>query len=296
MSGKQFFVERYEKLGWSYHRVKARQAIRINESNAKGKNVLKRLKNEGVTLDRITFLENGYWVHRSRVSVGATAEYLLGLYSIQEAAAQIPAALFSDLKGKIVLDACAAPGGKTVQLSDLMENTGIIVALDVDKRRLSALANHLERCRVINSVVYDRDARYASGLKLKFDRVLLDVPCSGNFVTDEHWFKRRTLRDVERNSRLQREILTETCKCLKDEGEIIYSTCSLEPEEDELNVDWAIKNLDLEVEKIDSLGQEGMTDVFERKLDSSISCCRRIWPGETQGFFVCKLKKRGNNN
>jgi NOL1/NOP2/sun family putative RNA methylase len=296
MSSKQFFVDRYEKLGWSYHHVKARQAVRINESNAQGKTVLERLKNDGVTLDRIPFLENGYWVRRSRVSVGATAEYLLGLYSIQEAAAQIPALLFSDLKSKIVLDACAAPGGKTVQLANLMESTGLIVALDVNKRRLSALANHLERCHVSNSVVYDRDARYASGLKFKFDRVLLDVPCSGNFVTDQHWFKRRTLRDIERNSRLQRQILTEASKCLKDDGEIIYSTCSLEPEEDELNVDWAIRNLSLEVEKANSIGKDGVTNVFGRKLDTSISCCRRIWPGDTQGFFVCKLKKQGKNN
>jgi 16S rRNA C967 or C1407 C5-methylase (RsmB/RsmF family) len=133
-------------------------------------------------------------------------------------------------------------------------------------------------------------------LKLKFDRILLDVPCSGNFAADEHWFERRTFRDVERNAKLQREILTETAKCLKDEGEIVYSTCSLEPEEDELNMDWAIKNLNLTVEKTDSPGQNGVTDVFGRKLDASISYCRRIWPGDTQGFFVCKLKKRRNGN
>jgi NOL1/NOP2/sun family putative RNA methylase len=295
MSGKQFFVDRYEQIGWGFHQVKARQAIRINESNAARKNALNRLKQNGVTLDRISFLDDGYWVCRSRVSVGATAEYLLGFYSIQEAAAQIPATLFSDLKGKVVLDACAAPGGKTVQLAEIMENTGVIVALDINKRRLSALANHLERCKISNTVVYDRDARYSSGLKLKFDRILLDVPCSGNFVTDENWFKRRTLRDVERNARLQREILKETCKCLKDEGEIIYSTCSLEPEEDELNVDWAMKNLDLKVEKVNSIGRDGVTEVFGNELDASISCCRRIWPGDTQGFFVCKLKKRGND-
>ena len=295
MSGKEFFVDRYEKLGWSFREGKARQAIRINESNAKGKNVLERLKHDGVTLDKIPFMENGYWIRRSRVSVGATAEYLLGLYSIQEAAAQIPATLFSDLKNKVVLDACAAPGGKTVQLSDLMDNTGLIMALDVDKRRLSALTNHLERCHVSNTVVYDRDARYASGLKLKFDHILLDVPCSGNFAADEHWFKRRTLRDVERNAKLQREILTETSKCLKDDGEIVYSTCSLEPEEDELNVDWAITNLNLKIEKTESLGQDGVTEIFGKKLDASISCCRRIWPEDTQGFFVCKLKRRNGN-
>src|SRR3989304_10171263 len=137
MSGKEFFVERYEELGWKFRQVKARQAIRINDTNAKGKNIPERLKHDGVTLERIPFLDNGYWVRRSRVSVGATAEHLLGLYSIQEAAAQIPATLFSDLKGKVVLDACAAPGGKTVQLADLMNNTGGIGALDVDKRGLS---------------------------------------------------------------------------------------------------------------------------------------------------------------
>jgi NOL1/NOP2/sun family putative RNA methylase len=295
MSGKEFFVNRYEKMGWRFRKLKTRQAIRINESNAKGKNVLERLKHDGVTLDEIPFMENGYWIRRSRVSVGATAEYLLGLYSIQEAAAQIPATLFSDLKGKVVLDACAAPGGKTVQLSHLMDNTGVIVALDVNKRRLSALANHLERCHVSNTVVYDRDARYASGLKLKFDRILLDVPCSGNFAADENWFKRRSLKDVERNARLQREMLTETSKCLKDDGEIIYSTCSLEPEENEMNMDWAIKNLNLKIEKTGSPGQDGVTEIFGRELDASISRCKRIWPKETQGFFVCKLNRRNGN-
>jgi NOL1/NOP2/sun family putative RNA methylase len=294
MSSKEIFIQRYEKLGWKFRQVKARQAIRINDTNAKGKNIPERLKRDGVTLEKIPILENGFWVRRSRVSVGATAEYLLGLYSIQEAAAQIPATLFSDPKNKVVLDACAAPGGKTVQLADVMDNTGVIVALDVDKRRLSALANHLERCQISNTLVYDRDARYASGLKLKFDRILLDVPCSGNFAADEHWFGRRTLRDVERNARLQREILTDASKCLNDDGEIIYSTCSLEPEEDELNMDWAIKNLNLTIEKVDSPGQDGVTDVFGESFDASISCCRRMWPGDTQGFFVCKLKKRRN--
>ena len=294
MSSKEIFIQRYEKLGWKFRQVKARQAIRVNDANAKGKNVPERLKHDGVTLEKIPFLENGFWVRHSRVSVGATAEYLLGLYSIQEAAAQIPVTLFSDPKSKVVLDACAAPGGKTVQFADVMDNTGVIVALDVDKRRLSALANHLERCHVSNTVVYDRDARYASGLKLKFDHILLDVPCSGNFAADEHWFGRRTLRDVERNARLQREILTDASKCLKDDGEIIYSTCSLEPEEDELNMDWAIENLNLAIEKAGSPGQDGVTDVFGKSLDASISCCRRMWPGDTQGFFVCKLKKRRN--
>lgn len=295
MSGKDFFINRYEQLGWKYHEVSPKQAIRINTINKKGKNLIERLGSNGIELKKIPFQDQGYWVLRSDVSVGATAEYLLGLYSIQEAASQIPVTLFIDLMDKLVLDACAAPGGKTVQLADLMRNTGAIVALDVAKQRLWALANHLERCRIGNTVVYNRDARRAQVLKLKFDRILLDVPCSGNFASSKGWFKRRTLDDVERNAVLQREILAEATNCLLDKGEIVYSTCSLEPEENELNVEWARKNLNLRIEKVDCYGQEGLTEVFGQQLDDSIKFCRRIWPGETQGFFVCKLVKGRDN-
>ena len=291
MSGKQFFMERYAELGWEFRNVESRQAVRINQVNARGKNLVERLRGLGVQLEKVSFLETGYWVGTSRVSAGATAEYLLGLYSIQEAAAQIPATLFTDLRRKTVLDACAAPGGKTVQLADLMGNTGAIVALDVNRRRLAALSNHLERCHISNTIVYCSDARQASSLNLKFDRIILDVPCSGNFASDRAWFERRTLSDVERNSKVQREILKEAAKCVAAKGEIVYSTCSLEPEEDELNIDWAVKNLNLRTEEINCPGDEGLTKVFGQKLDASIRRCRRIWPGGTQGFFVCKLKE-----
>jgi NOL1/NOP2/sun family putative RNA methylase len=291
MSGKEFFVSRYEKLGWKYETVKPKQAIRINVINSKKANTIKRLELLGIRLEKIPFLEHGCWICSSKFSVGATLEYLLGLYSIQEAAAQIPATLFTELKDKVVLDACAAPGGKTVQLADLMQNTGAIIALDIKKQRLMALSNQLERCRITNTIVYHLDARQASRLKMQFDRILLDVPCSGNFVTDDKWFSRRTIRDVKRNAKLQREILVEASKILKDDGELVYATCSLEPEEDELNIDWAIKNLNLQIEKINCYGEKALTNVFGKQLDSSIANCRRIWPVETQGFFVCKLKK-----
>jgi len=292
MFGKEFFVERYERLGWKFEDVKPRQAIRLNVTNAKGKNLEDRMRNIGVQLEKVPFLETGYWVRGSKVSVGATSEYLLGFYSIQEAAAQIPATLFTDLKGRTVLDSCAAPGGKTVQLADLMGNTGIVVALDVKKRRLAALANHLERCHVGNTVVYTLDARQASRLKLTFDRILVDAPCSGNFATDRNWFKRRTLKDVTRNAKLQREILAEAASCLSDDGELVYATCSLEPEENEVNMDWAVKHLNLQIEEVNCHGQNGLTEVFGRRLHTSVERCRRVWPGETQGFFGCKLKKR----
>ncbi len=291
MSGKGFFIERYERLGWTFEEVRPKQAIRLNTTIVKNKNLEDRLQSIGVQLEKIPFLETGYWVRGSRVSVGATAEYLSGFYSIQDAAAQIPSTLFTDVKSKTVLDCCAAPGGKTIQLADSMKNTGIVVALDVKKRRLNALANHLERCQVANTVVYNLDARQASRLKLKFDRILVDSPCSGNFAKDKNWFKRRTLKDIKRNAGLQREIITEAATCLCEDGELVYSTCSLEPEENEVNMDWAIQHLGLQIEDIDCYGEEGLTEVFGRRLDASVKQCKRVWPGETQGFFVCKLKR-----
>lgn len=292
MSDKEFFTQRYNQLGWTYRPVKLKQAIRINTCNIKKTDIIKRLKSKGIQLEEIPFLHNGYWITKAKFSVGATTEYLLGYYSIQEAAAQIPASLFTNLKGKIILDACAAPGGKTIQLANLMENTGTIIALDTKKPRLSALANQLERCYVENTIVYQKDARAVSNIGISFDRILLDLPCSGNFATDKDWFQKRKLKDVKRNAKLQRQILAEAVKVLKADGEIVYSTCSLEPEENEQNIHWAVKTLNLRTEKVDCYGENAPTNIFDRQLDPAIRNCRRIWPGQTQGFFVCKLKKR----
>jgi ribosomal RNA methyltransferase Nop2 len=293
MSRKTFFMHRYEKLGWKFEDAKLKQAIRINSLNTGTKPIAKRLRSLGMVLKKVPFLNRGYWIRQSKFSVGAASEYLLGYYSIQEAASQIPVTLFTNLNKKIVLDACAAPGGKTVQLSDRMRNTGAIIALDINHKRLNALTNQLERCHVSNTIVLPLDARQTSQLQINFDCILLDVPCSGNFVIDTNWFHKRTISDIRNNAQRQREILTEVSKVLKDEGELVYATCSLEPEENELNISWAIKTLNLQVDKINCYGQKALTNVFGKQLDPSIANCKRIWPGETQGFFVCKLKKKG---
>jgi 16S rRNA C967 or C1407 C5-methylase (RsmB/RsmF family) len=98
---------------------------------------------------------------------------------------------------------------------------------------------------------------------------------------------------VYRNARRQRQILAEAVKVTKDGGEIVYATCSMEPEENEQNIDWALQKLPVKVETIKCHGQKGLTDVFDKKLDPQIKKCKRIWPDQTQGFFVCKLKKQG---
>ncbi|HER54601.1 MAG TPA: RsmB/NOP family class I SAM-dependent RNA methyltransferase [Candidatus Bathyarchaeota archaeon] len=294
MSSKQFFISRYKKLGWDYKQPKLKKTIRINTINAIEDRVTSRLEKLGITLEKVPFLDTGYWINKSKFSVGATAEYLLGLYSIQEAAAQIPATLFTRLKNKTVLDACASPGGKTVQMANLMKNSGMIVALDLKARKMFPLVNQLERSQVTNTATYNMDAKEASKLDIMFDCVLLDVPCSGNPITDRDWFNKRTMEDIHKNARRQRQILAEATKVTKTGGEIVYATCSLEPEENEMNMDWAVKSLPLKIEKIKCYGEKALTKVFDNELDASIQKAKRIWPYKTQGFFVCKLKKIGN--
>lgn len=291
MSGKQFFIKRYEKLGWNYEQIKPKLAIRINTLNGSKDEIVSRLESLGIALEKIPFLANGYWINRGNFSLGATAEYLLGLYSIQETASQIPATLFTRLNDRTVLDACASPGGKTVQLANLMNNSGVIVALELKQHKMFAISNQLERNRVKNAAIYNWDARKASKLGIQFDCVLLDVPCSGNPIADINWFGKRTINDVIKNARRQRQILAEAVKVTKEGGEIVYATCSMEPEENELNIDWAIRTFNLTVERVECHGEKGSRKVFGKELDRSIENCIRIWPKITQGFFICKLRR-----
>ena len=162
MSGREFFQDRYRQLGWELKEVTLRQAIRINNANAKGKNLVERLSKVGrstaknpVSRKRILGCRSQSFGRCNR-RVPAWASTLF-----RKQPHRSRSSLFSDLGGKKVLDTSAAPGGKTTQLADLMENTGAIVALDVDKRRIVALSNHLERCHVANTAVYMLDARQA---------------------------------------------------------------------------------------------------------------------------------------
>jgi NOL1/NOP2/sun family putative RNA methylase len=222
-------------------------------------------------------------------------EYLQGYYYLQETASQLPAEILEPKPGELVLDMCAAPGSKTTQLAMMMNNTGKIIALELNNPRLPSLQNNLERCGVTNSIVYKKDARYADDLKLIFDKVLLDAPCSGNFANDENWLEERKLEDLKQISKTQRQLLESALNVLKLGGVMVYSTCSLEPEENEINIDWLLKtHKNVSLEKINlEIGDCGLTDVFGQELNKEISKCRRLWPHKTgvQGFFIAKIRK-----
>lgn len=293
------FLERYEQLGQNIvpEKIKIPQTIRINTLKIKPEILLKRLKRENVNLVKVPFLDFGYYVDSSDFSVGASVEHLMGYYYLQETAAQIPVQLLKPKKTDLVLDMSAAPGGKTTQLAQYMKNEGAIIALDNHNLRLTSLRNNIERLGVKNTILYQIDAQFVDDLNLKFDKILLDAPCSGNFCIDKDWFDKRNLDDLKPISRKQKQLLRSAIGVLKPNGELVYSTCSLEPEENELVVDWVLNNYPkMKLQKINlEIGDPGLTEIFGKKINNSIKNTRRFWPNKTktQGFFIAKFKKAG---
>jgi NOL1/NOP2/sun family putative RNA methylase len=274
--------------------VKPKYALRINTLKTNGSFMKSALEKKGVKLFPIPGVKNGFW-YEADFSLGATPEYLLGHYYLQEAASQLPVLALEPKAGDVVLDMAAAPGSKTTQLAQLMRDKGVIVALDSDHLRIDALRNNLERMGVSCAVVLKKDARFIADLKISFDKILLDAPCSGNFCIEEDFFAKRTLEDIRLKSRVQKDLLKAAYKVLKTGGTLVYSTCSLEPEEDEIVVDWFIKNYpNMHLETIDiPLGSPGVTSFEKNIFDKSLSLTRRFWPHKslTQGFFIAKLVK-----
>ncbi|MBN1644716.1 RsmB/NOP family class I SAM-dependent RNA methyltransferase [Candidatus Woesearchaeota archaeon] len=292
--GMNFFLNRYKQLGERVKSVPLRQSFRVNTLNISENALIFRLKSLGVAVSKIDFAKHGYYIDKSRFSLGAITEYLLGYYYLQGAASQIPVEVLSPEQNELILDCCAAPGGKTSQISQWMDNKGIVIALEKQKHRLPALKNNLERMGCQNTIVFHMDALKSDKLNLKFDKILLDAPCSGNFITEPDWFeKHRNINTIKNRAELQRDLLTVCMKVLKKDGILVYSTCSLEPEENELNMQWLLDNFNVKFEKINTIGDQGLTNIFGQKLDKQIQNCKRFWPHKTltEGFFIAKVRK-----
>jgi NOL1/NOP2/sun family putative RNA methylase len=242
------------------------------------------LKKKGVKLEKIPFISNGFTVKNTRFNLVSSPEYLLGLFYIQDAAAQIPAEILQP-KG-IVLDAFAAPGGKTTQLSTYAD----VIAIDNNPSRMKKLTNNVERLGINNILAYTMDIM---DVTRKFDYILCDMPCSGNYMLEPNWTKKNTQERINERSNLQKKYLSHAISLLNEDGILMYCTCSLEPEENELVIDYALQNHQVKVEPIKTIGNEGLTEVFGKKLDPSIKFCKRLWPHRTHtiGFFMARLRK-----
>ncbi len=294
MSGREWFIERYRAMGSKLTGTETTpQAIRVNPLKTIDNELVQTLTEQGVQLEKIPYLDHGYRVKSSPFSLGASIEYLLGFYSLQETASQYPVQVLAPVSPDCVLDMASAPGGKTTQAAAYMRNQGIIAALDVNRERLYATENNVERCGVTNTTIHHVDALDLPE-KQGFTKILLDAPCSGNYVTDPNWFKKRSQKDIEHNSELQKRLLSKAFALMEPGGTLVYSTCSLEPEENELNIQWLLENFNVELEQLNGPGSPAITELEDTQLDRHVSFCRRFWPEQTgtQGFFVAKAVKR----
>lgn len=283
--------ERYKKLGVDFDKeVVLKPSIRINTLKINPEKLIQRLESKAIKLEKISYLDFGYY-YESSFSLASTQEYLQGYYYIQEAASQLPVQVLDLKEDDKVLDMAASPGSKTTQLAQYTK--GLIVALDNQRHRLEALRNNIERLSIPNVLVLNKDARFADTLG-EFDKVLLDAPCSGNFCVNPNYYNERNILDVQKKAQVQKELIKTAVKCLKKRGVLVYSTCSLEPEENEEIIDYAIKELGVRVLDTNlEIGDLGLTEVFDKQLDKSISKTRRFWPHKTgtEGFFIAKLTK-----
>jgi len=241
--------------------------------------------------------------------LGRALEHLLGYYYIQELASMLPVIALSPKKNEIILDLCSAPGSKTTQLAAKMENTGTIIANEVSMGRLKILASNLERCGVTNTIITRKDGvAFCKRIKkfnpeLKFDKILVDAPCSGEGTlrSSPKTYSMWNIKTVKSLSRLQKQLLKEALEILKPNGELIYSTCTHSPEENEEVVDF-ILNLEefkdkIKIEKIflpeELKPRQGLKKWQDKEYLEDVKHSCRIYPQDnnTEGFFLVKLKK-----
>ncbi|HLD86865.1 MAG TPA: NOL1/NOP2/sun family putative RNA methylase, partial [Candidatus Nanoarchaeia archaeon] len=287
---KEKFIERYSKLTdfptfkkWSLSFL--RRSIRVNTLKISVEELKKRLE-PAWTLTPVPWCKEGFWIEHKkgeRRDVGNLIEHALGYFYLQEAASMIPPVVLDPKPGETILDIAAAPGSKTTQIAQYMENEGILIANDYTADRMKPLGINLQRCGVSHALI---TKMYGQGFRkagIEFDRILVDAPCSGTGTI------RKSLKTVviwnpgmiKRLGTTQKQLIEAAFGILKVGGTLVYSTCSLEPEEDEEVVDHLLKtHPNARVEEIDlNIKKSPAVLEFEGKTYSDeVKKCLRIWP------------------
>lgn len=253
----------------------------------------------GAELDPIPWIPEGYYYHDDS-SPGKHPYYHAGLYYIQEPSAMMPARVLAPKPGEMVLDLCAAPGGKTTQLASMMKNTGLVVSNDISPKRVKALVKNVELMGITNAlVVNETPERLAEVFPEYFDRILLDVPCSGEgmFRKDKDAIRSYSKYKSSGCVALQRQIFDRAYAMLKPGGIIVYSTCTFNPDENERNMAYFVKKYGLEpLPAGDYPGWERSRGEWSGDDAAVFSRGIRLWPHKArgEGHFVFCLKKPGS--
>lgn len=277
--------------------------IRTNTLKTRRKDLALALMKRGVSLDPLAnWSKVGLKITESPVPVGATPEYLSGHYMLQSAASMCPVLALSPQPKERVLDMSAAPGGKTSYIAQLMRNTGVIFANDLRADRQKATVANMHRLGVKNVITCMHDGRKLSKLfkNFKFDRILLDAPCSGLGVIsrDPSVKVQRTIADVKKTAHLQKELLLAAIDVLnhksKTGGVMVYSTCSISVFENEEVVNYALEKRDIKIVETElDFGTPAFTRYQQKRFHPSLSKTRRFYPHvhNMDGFYVAKIQK-----
>lgn len=279
-------------------------AIRTNTLKTKRRNLAQALISRGVNLDPLgKWTKVGLVVYDSPVPIGATPEYLAGHYMIQGASSFLPVMSLAPQPGERVLDMCAAPGGKTSYIAQLMKNTGFIFVNDVNKDRLKAVIGNIHRLGIANTAISNYDARSFPTVMGNFSRVLLDAPCSGTGVISKDPTVKagKTEDDIFRCSHLQKELILaaiDSCNASDTKGGyVVYCTCSIMVQENEEVVNYALnrRNVKLVPTGLD-FGTDGFTRFREHRFHPTLKMTKRFYPHthNMDGFYIAKLKKFSN--
>lgn len=302
---KKGFEERYRKIFGSdydlfleYSFMFPRRAIRVNTLRGSIQEVKEELSKIW-KLEPIPWCKEGFWIEGERRDIGNHLFHQLGKYYVQEPASMIPAIALGPQPDEFVIDMAAAPGSKTTQIAAMMKNRGCIIANEIDTKRLKMLNSNLQRCFVMNTIITNMNGIAFANKKMRFDRVLIDAPCSGtgtirkSFLTLRMWNERM----IEKLSRLQLRLLENGFEILKRGGVVVYSTCSLEPFENERVISMFLKGRDdaiVEEIEMDVKRDKPILEFEGERYDDEVRKCLRISPqrNNTDGFFVCRIKKK----
>ncbi len=278
--------------------------FRVNTLKADQDSVGVTLERQGIEARSFVGLENAFTVEPgARKRLLESDLVANGSIYVQNIASQVPVVAMDVTREARVLDLCAAPGGKTSQIAALMHNDGHIAAVEISRKRHYKLNNVLKLLGVTNTRTFCRDGttvwKHRPGY---FDKILLDAPCSsdGRFhISDEKTFKYWSVRKIAECVGKQKALIESAVQCLVPGGSLVYSTCSIAPEENEGIVDWCVRKFDVRVEPVRlkvnfGNARAGLTNWEGYAYDPQVVEAMRLLPDRSMhGFFVCRLVRNG---
>ncbi len=223
-----------------------------------------------------------------------------GVY-IQNAASWLSVLALEPKPGEVILDVCAAPGGKASHIQALTNNASNLTCNDNSKPRLMKLQRNMERLGAKAAFTLCDATRLSRTFELEtFDKILIDAPCSGEglmTLEDMKLFDSWSVAHIRRLSDLQKKILSESWQLLKSGGTLVYSTCTMAPEENEAVLDYFLrKNPDARLEPLDFPLENripALSSWNDKPFTSDLSPCLRLVPGNlAEAFFVARLTKQ----